>query len=468
MLEQRLCLSTTVTVADSTNPVAIPLPTLHAGDMVTIRTVTTTTDPNEDGESEPLVIQSSDGTSTSFYNYNIPLTHAFPIATNGATLTASLPGADGDESAVLVVDVNRHDLLTQAERNALWSAGQALIMGGLDTEVFVQKFGPQIEASTPETAPYFAALAAGNGLTLLAGWMTEQAASAAPSANYTTVAPLSLPPHPTQTTASGLTPAAANAFNLLATNESLIYGVSAALLAALSREGGAYQAGDAASEVRQALAVQQFTGTISILFSAEAMYRTNLVNALNASPMPPQEIDPSDVESSEQWIVDEGLPDTLAPSLQATNVDAATINTIGQLLIPQSIRSFGTSFTDMLVAPINQSALTSAGQQLQRLIGPPPMPASGYGAGYDAFIITVFREILGHDPTPYQLDVFAQDLATKAMQPQIFTQAIWFCQEHVNEIINHVAPSFGLPRVYQDAVRSMNSGQPVPLMIVRQ
>lgn len=467
MLEQRLCLSTTVTVPGS-DTVTIPLPALHAGDILTIRATSSSTDPNEDGEAEPLVIQSSDGRSTSFTNYNVPVTHTFQVATDGVTLTASFPSADDDDSAVLVVDVNRHDLLTQSERNALWNAGHALVMTGLATEVFVQQFGSQIESASPASTPYVSALAAGNGLTLLAGWMTEKAASDSPAADYTTPTTLSLPAHPTQTTDSGLSQAAANAFNLLATNESLIYGVSAALLTALNREAGAFQAGDTTSEMRQAQFVQQYATTLSTLLGAEAQYRTSLVNALAASPMPAQQIDPSDVERSEQWIVDEGLPNTLTPSLQATNVDAATVDSIRQLLIVQSIRSFGVSFPEILADPTYQSALTSAGQQLQPLTGPPSIQGSGYGAGYDAFVTTVFRETLGHNPTQYQLNVFARALATKTMQPLIFTQAIWFSPVHVTEIINHVAPSFGLARIYQDALHAMNTGQPVPMIVVKR
>lgn len=583
-LERRLCLSTTVAVPDSAG-VAIPLPVLHAGDILTIRATLTSTDPNEDGESEPLVVQSSDGRSTMFSSYNVPLTNTFPVATDGVALTASFPEADEDDSAVLVVDVNRHDLLTQGTRDALWNAGHALVMGGLATEVFVQQFGPQIVAASPSSAPYIAALSAGNGLTLMAGWMTEQAASDAPATGFTTVAAPSFPPRPTQTTGGGLTQAAADAFNALATTEAQIYGLSRALLTALNREGGAFQTGDAASQAIQTQAVRQYAGRLAALFGDEAQYRTNLVAALSASPMPAQQLDPVDVLRSEQWVVDEGLPDALRSALQAMNADAASVDAIKGLLMVQSIRSFGGTFTDMLTAPSDLSALRAAAQQLQPLIGPAggmtfqfaapnftvketagavtvtvtrsgtvgpatvnystsngtalsgkdytatsrtlhfadgqasqtftipvmnaePVPGhqtiklaltrpssgwtvgarstalvtiqdvappakprttgSGYGAGYDAFVITVFRETLGHDPTPALLLAYARAMATKVLRPDVVTSAIWSSSEHRLQIARKVALNIPFSRVYQDAVHAMSTGKPAAPVAVKR
>ena len=77
----------------------------NAGDTVDIVATLNTVDPNENGEGEPLQLQSTTGFAATVSNYAQPTTFSF-TATVGGTLSGVILGFDGDESATVTVTVN--------------------------------------------------------------------------------------------------------------------------------------------------------------------------------------------------------------------------------------------------------------------------------------------------------------------------------------------------------------------------
>ncbi len=366
-LEERVCLtSATVTVTDS-SPVTIPITGLHGGDVVTVTATLTTTDANENGEGEPLVVQGSGGESVTVPNYNAPQSATFKIGQDGETLSAFIPGADGDETGSVTVNVNQHKALSQSTRDFLSKLGQALVIGGVAAELIAENFGPAITALCP---PCEAALAAGGGVTLLGGLIIEYIASDPDDPNFTAVAQPSIPSMTPVTAGSGLTQAEADAFNALDTNQEQIIGLGQALLTSLNRESGAFDAGDSAHEALQLQAVRQYSGQIANLLNEQVALRNQLVGVLQAAGFPTFTASSSDALTFEQGVASDGLPASVVTALQQLGADNPTIDTIKGLAIVQDTNAVAGSFPAELADPNLLSALSSTSQSLQAFAGP--------------------------------------------------------------------------------------------------
>ncbi len=100
-MEDRITPSPSTITVESSSPVTIPIANLKAGQTQKIQVDFTTSDPNDQSEGEPLIIQGSDGFSQTISNYGTQ-TISVPITQNGDTLSAYIQGADGDESASIV------------------------------------------------------------------------------------------------------------------------------------------------------------------------------------------------------------------------------------------------------------------------------------------------------------------------------------------------------------------------------
>jgi hypothetical protein len=97
--EPRLLL-TTIGPFDSSTPVGIPIGSVMAGQMVNLNVNFSTTDPDDQSEGEPLIIQSSGGYSQTISDYG-DQDITVPITQNNESLSAYIVGADGDESATI-------------------------------------------------------------------------------------------------------------------------------------------------------------------------------------------------------------------------------------------------------------------------------------------------------------------------------------------------------------------------------
>ena len=94
-----LALATPITVTTTGAPTTIAFPGIKAGDTVTVQATLNTTDPNENGEGEPLVIQSSGGFSAIVSAY---------AQTRSLSFSGSLepPALSWDPIAILVSETN--------------------------------------------------------------------------------------------------------------------------------------------------------------------------------------------------------------------------------------------------------------------------------------------------------------------------------------------------------------------------
>src|SRR3954470_4736350 len=90
-LETRLCPHVAGPGVNLNAPDAI-----HAGDTVTIEATLGSTDANENGEGEPLVIQSSGGFTATVGAYAQTRSVTFKATQDGELLTATIQNYDGD------------------------------------------------------------------------------------------------------------------------------------------------------------------------------------------------------------------------------------------------------------------------------------------------------------------------------------------------------------------------------------
>ncbi len=79
-----------------------------------------------------------------------------------------------------------------------------------------------------------------------------------------------------------------------------------------------------------------------------------------------------------------------------------------------------------------------------------PVVASGYGTGRDAFVETLYSQILNRDPAQTELDYWTRLLA-RGFTPYVVATAIWNSQEHRSLMRSHMAPDIPLRDAYRYA-----------------
>ena len=79
-------------------------------------------------------------------------------------------------------------------------------------------------------------------------------------------------------------------------------------------------------------------------------------------------------------------------------------------------------------------------------------PSSGFGAGHDAFVSTLYREVLNRQPEPAGLRFWSRLLAKKVRRKTVAT-AIWGSREHRTLIREHLALPVSFQRSFHDALR---------------
>lgn len=87
-------------------------------------------------------------------------------------------------------------------------------------------------------------------------------------------------------------------------------------------------------------------------------------------------------------------------------------------------------------------------------IPPPTVPrASGFGAGRDAFVTTLYHDDLNRLPEPQGLKFWSRTLA-RGVKPVTVAQAIWRSREHRALQSRHLAPSMSFRRSFSDAMKA--------------
>ncbi len=162
----------------------------------------------------------------------------------------------------------------------------------------------------------------------------------------------------------GLTPQAAAALNAFLGNQGQIGALAEAILTAINRAQGAYEAGDTAWEFRQMDAAHQYAAQLATLLEAEPALRTGAAAAF-AGIGAGGRITAADVAQYQTQIVREGLPATLRQALVERGADTGMLEEIRAAILttdPDRAAALGggdilRAFTDpALLSSIRQAA----------------------------------------------------------------------------------------------------------------
>ena len=342
----------------------------NAGDNVTVLAILHTTDPNENGEGEPLSVSMSNGGGLStFPDYEV--THSFSFkATNTApvTVAGTIAGFDGDESCEVSVSVNAKHRFSDTQKNILigvasgfgtasglsWTLSE-LCLAGIVT-------APICSLPAGLTAALTATIAALSGTLLLIDPL---------DLNFTVI-PVPVPAPITLVTAgNGLTQADADALNVLLNNEARIVGVLRAIITSVNRASGAESVGDAFWEQKQVEAINAFLLQLGALLTQEANAREAVVALLTAENFPVVTITPQQVLTFEQNLAFQGWSPTALAYLRQIGNDDAFIEAMRPLIFTQDINVVAGRIPAALANQTLISTLRQAGRDLTPFVGVP-------------------------------------------------------------------------------------------------
>ncbi len=334
-------------------------PNASVGSNVTVTATLHTSDPNENGEGEPMNMSSSDGSlnNVSVASYEVPYSFSFTSKTNGVSVSGKISGIDGDETCELNINTKR---FSDATKNTLTNIMNGLLLtsGGLWT-------ADGVCTAAIITAPICTlplSFAAGSTATVaaLAGIVLsfdpvdpnyKQIFIAVPA----TYAPISSKP--------GLTSAQIKSFNALMVNETVIIGQLQAMIVTINRASTAEAASDAVWSARQLQALAGLNLDLSASLAKEATLRTEAAALFGAAAN--FALTPAQVLSFEQSIVGAWSPAQLAV-LNSFGLDAATIEKARKMNLVQNINTVASSVQNAfapagLIDLINKGSAASAG-----------------------------------------------------------------------------------------------------------
>lgn len=337
-------------------------PAVHAGDTVNVVATLSTSDPNENGEGETLVVQSTGGFSATVAIYEVPQSFTFTATINGETVSGSLTNADGDESCTLSVTVNPRQRLTQIQKDQLAKLGA-------DLNVDATGFGAValicLAAPEPTSKACAIIVGAAAALTAFSSAKIQRLALDPSDPNFMVIATPTIPSLPPLGVQPGVNPQAAAAYNALAQNEENMIGYGAVIYTCLNRAQGAADAGNSYWESQQMAAAARYENRLGALFGAEVSLRAGLLAALQVSGFQPVTPQPSDVLSFEQSVAASGLPQGIVGTLQQLGASADDIAQITSVAIVQDINAAAKTFPTSLTDPTVTTDLGGAGQAFQ-------------------------------------------------------------------------------------------------------
>jgi hypothetical protein len=359
-LEQRVFLSSTITLTDSTST-DVPLVGVHAGDTITVQaTLTTASDPNENGEGEVLAFRSSGGFSTGISTYNQPVGFSFKATQDGEKLTATATGNDADEYATATADFasspthwfkpTTKDALTKLR--AIYSFG-AVTAGAV---------GLGAGAASPVSAGAYA-IAAEWGI--LSGICDLIVTFDPPDPNYKTIIKPRTPSLPLIKANKEVSGAVTGALNGLQINGAKIVGFLGAADSTSNRADGALVAGDSKWQKRQMTALSRFDKMAGSLFAKEVGLLQKAAAALTKAHLNAS-VSSSDALSFESGVLSNGLPSAITTDLTRLGADAATINNVQQFMFVQDTEAAAGTFPNNLIDPTFLSDLKQAATALKK------------------------------------------------------------------------------------------------------
>jgi hypothetical protein len=364
--------TTTVTVTSGQTIVS----GLNAGDKVDIVATLSTNDPDENGEGEPLVLSSTGGFSASVPNYAQPTAFSFTASTDGESLSGSIAGYDGDETATVTVTVNSKakKRFTQAQKDALAKAAADLNIwaaGGATVTAICAVLPPPADLCVAFFGPF-------SGVTWIGSALYGRLALDPSDPDYTDIAQPSTASLDLMTLGPGKTQAEVDAFNALIGNEELAAAYAEAAYVTVNRAQGAADAGSDDWEAKQVAALNGYTAHLGALLEAQPALLNAFADALQAGGIT-RTITPNDVFNFEfQVVFGTGLPQSVLDTLRTLGVDQQAFEQIQELAFVQNIFDVAGDYPAMLRNQSFQADLRAAGTALGSVAdtSPPTTTAS--------------------------------------------------------------------------------------------
>ncbi|HEY8158037.1 MAG TPA: hypothetical protein VIF10_04945 [Methylobacter sp.] len=335
-------------------------PSIKAGDDVKVVATLHTSDPNENGEGEPLTVVSSGGELTATIpDYELPHSVEFKAKQDGDIIDGTIAGFEGDESCDIQVSANSKDWFTKTQKDAFTKAAFAL--GGVSGASWTLAESCSLGIVTAICTPYAGLTAA---LSTTASVLMGALAYDPPDLNYTQVAVPVPAPFTPITSGNGLIQSEADGFNAVLTNEANMVGLLRAMYITMNRSSSAEAAGDQVSVAKQVQAMTNFLLQLGQVLQNEAAVRQNLVVLLKASGFPTTTITPNDVFNLESTLAFSGWPSELQAFLVAIGDDSSTIEAARRLIYVQDINTVAGQFPDFIASPTLIATLKAASQAL--------------------------------------------------------------------------------------------------------
>lgn len=323
------------------------------GDSITITGLLTTSDPNENGEGEPVVFTSSGGElSATISNYFQAQTFTFKATQANETISGTNVGFDFDEgctvTAVVTAKSLKFGILTQGDRDAMSNYAKALLIPASGYAIIAALCTETIIGGPICGLPFGSAAAITAGEAAL----IDLVATDPSDPNFMVIAQPVLLTVPPVVPGGVVTQAEANAFNALFLNEENVIAYAQALITSYNRAQGAFDAGNAFWENQQLQAAAQYQGALLGFLGAEGALRTNLANLLSADPnFAAFALTINQAFQGESVIAFSGLPPSILQALLTLGFDNNTINLITGQLFVQDINLVAGNIVSQGVSP---------------------------------------------------------------------------------------------------------------------
>lgn len=340
----------------------VAAPVVHKGDSVTVEATLSTSDPNENGEGEPLILQSSGGFSATISNYEQTRSFSSVATVDGETVTSFIGGYDGDETSSVNINVNQKRRFTDAQKAALAKASADLNTDAAALSVVAATCLFLPDPSVTKVCAFGGGLSAG-AVWVLSGILNQLALDPA-DPNYTAIASPLFPALEMLVAQQGITQAEADAFNALLLNQERAIGYGRAIVTSINRADGAFAAGDAYWENQQMQAAAQYALQLSTLLNLQPTLRSTLQSALQGAGFPVISITPNDVYNFEVNVLYGTLPAYLVNALTQLGADATDIEHIRRLAYVQDINLVAGSFPSLLTNRPSSISILAAAQSL--------------------------------------------------------------------------------------------------------
>jgi len=394
----------TVTIA-SGSPIQIVA--YNTGDRVDIVATLSTSDANENGEGEPLILRTSTGFSGTVSAYAQATTFSFTAPAAG-TLSGFIQGFDSDESAKVTVTLNTNEQkrFTDAQKKnfARLSAQLNTQAGALAT---IAPLVALPAAFGGPSAPLF--LIAGGIVGSLSGatWyvsgrLNEYNLDPA-DPNFTVIVQpvfpnLPLLAIPSTATASEIK--ALNAYNALLLNQEQAIGFAQAGITSVNRAQGAFDAANPFWEAQQVQAANNYVGQLNTILSVQISLLVNLQNALLTAGFPILTITPTLALSFETDVLSHGLPPAIVQTLTQLGADSATITQIRNVATVQDINAVAGNFPQVLTGAGVISALQGLRQSFVHI------------DNTNDFVSQHYRDFLTREPDASGLAFWTNEIAS--------------------------------------------------------